>query len=324
MRALTTLATILLTMNVSVTNAGIYVTGSISNDTSWTSGVYVLDGTVSVATGATLTISPGVTVLTKDFASNLLVAGNLIAEGTETQRITFSSLNQALPGDYSSWNAIRLSDSNGSKMEYVTIESSWFGLSLDGTSTLTIKNNIFLKNLVAISDQGGYQPMDVQHNLFVENYSAFAGIRTLNDSHFNYNVFKDNTNVFEYGYYFGNVDVSLNNFINNELVMKAPAVGYGYGTVSMLNNWWGTTDIAAVEDMIYDRKDLGILQHIGYSIEGQPIETAGLIITSTVPTPPTASLLGLGLIILIGTVIKRKAGVRWWAHATRVAWASQS
>jgi hypothetical protein len=175
-------------------NADTYVTGSLLNDTLWSSGTYILDGTVSVATGVTLTISPGVTVLTKNFSSTLLVGGNLIAEGTESQRITFSSLNPASAGPYATNHAIKMSNSSGSRISYATISNASIGLSLDGNSSLIASNNLFQNNRIAVTDSGGYQSMNFQHNTFSNNYSAFSGIRTTGNSYFNFNNFQDNNN----------------------------------------------------------------------------------------------------------------------------------
>ena len=179
-------------------------------------------------------------------------------------------------------------------------------MSLDGNSTLTVSNNLFQNNYVAVNDTYGYQPMNFQHNTFANNYSAFAGIRTVGGSYFNFNNFQDNTNVFEYGYYFDNVDVSSNNFDGSDLVIRAPEVGYGYGTVSMLNNWWGTTNVNAIEGMIYDRNDLGTLQGINYSISSQPFSTAGIQFSSIAPVPlPESYLMMLVGICMMGFIVRR-------------------
>jgi hypothetical protein len=87
--------------------------------------------------------------------------------------------------------------------------------------------------------------------------------------------------------------------------MRAPEIGYGYGTVSMMNNWWGTTDTSAIEGLIYDGNDLGTLQRIDYSVEDYEIGTAGIERSSLVSSPSTVSLIGLGFLLLTG-VVQRK------------------
>lgn len=239
------------------------VTGTILADTTWESGTYLLDGTVSVPPGVTLTIKPGVTVVGKD--SKLLVAGSLIAEGTQTNKIRFTSLpafvsNEATRSHY----GIVLDNSSTSRIEHVIIENGWTGLSLDGTSVIALRNVVFRNNGVAVTDTYGYQFMDIQHCSFYNNDSAFEGIRTLGGT-FAWNDFQNNKNVFSYGYYFGQVNINNNNFIGSNLVVRAPEVGYGYGSLDLTNNWWGTSDIQLINQMIYDLFDLGTLQQIPYA-----------------------------------------------------------
>jgi hypothetical protein len=64
---------------------------TICNDTNWTAAnsPYTVSSTITVAGSATLTIEPGVTVLFNQ-GTGLTVNGRLIAEGTETNRITFT------------------------------------------------------------------------------------------------------------------------------------------------------------------------------------------------------------------------------------------
>ena len=91
---------------------GISVAANISANTTWETGkIYILDTRVSVLSGVTLTIQPGVIVKgnagTGSNATALLVArgGKLIAEGTATSPIIFTSLSDnILPGQVISPN----------------------------------------------------------------------------------------------------------------------------------------------------------------------------------------------------------------------------
>ena len=77
----------------------------IIGDTTWTAaGVYIANNcAVTVPAGATLTVEEGATVKFLGGQAVLIVNGNLVAQGTAAQPITFSSVNddahgQAAPG----------------------------------------------------------------------------------------------------------------------------------------------------------------------------------------------------------------------------------
>jgi hypothetical protein len=92
--------------------SGIIVTANISQNTTWETGnVYVLAGRITVLSGATLTIQPGVIIKgqagTGANATALLVArgAKLMAEGTANQPIIFTSVADEIePGQVESPN----------------------------------------------------------------------------------------------------------------------------------------------------------------------------------------------------------------------------
>jgi hypothetical protein len=101
---------LLLLLSITIlVNAQTNVSGFILADTIWTTGgsPYIVIGNTLVVNGVTLTIEPGVVVKFDD-STVLQIDGELIAIGTATNRITFTS-NQTNPhaGD---WGKIHFSD----------------------------------------------------------------------------------------------------------------------------------------------------------------------------------------------------------------------
>ncbi len=73
---------------------GTHVSGTINQDTTWTlaGSPYVLDGTVTVASGVRLTIAPGVVVKLNGQLRELRVNGTLTAVGATGSEIVFTSV----------------------------------------------------------------------------------------------------------------------------------------------------------------------------------------------------------------------------------------
>jgi hypothetical protein len=105
-----------------------HISGTTYNsNTTWTASgsPYVIDGNVTVASGVTLTVDPGVIVKFNGTFRTLTVDGTLDAEGTSGSRITFTSIqDDAIGGDTGGDGA-----TSGSA-------GQWYHLTVDGTATL--------------------------------------------------------------------------------------------------------------------------------------------------------------------------------------------
>ncbi len=105
------------------------VSGTISEDTTWTmaDSPYRLTGNVTVSRGVTLTIEPGVHVLS---AGNykIRVEGALHAEGTDQQHIVFDYEDDTT--NRSAWRGIELYDCSGaSQVTYAEIRHAYRAIS---------------------------------------------------------------------------------------------------------------------------------------------------------------------------------------------------
>ena len=83
-----TLAFLILFMNL-VATGQTEISGTISNDTIWSSDTVMVVGDVTVAEGVRLTIDPGVIVQLQNYYK-INVNGSLFAIGTEADSITFT------------------------------------------------------------------------------------------------------------------------------------------------------------------------------------------------------------------------------------------
>ncbi|MCX8155774.1 MAG: lamin tail domain-containing protein [Verrucomicrobiae bacterium] len=87
------------------------VAGTLAVNTLWSAaqGPYRVTSDVTVPEGVTLTIQAGTTVYF-DSGARLVVNGRLLAEGTDTQRITFTRV----PGSSATWGGLRINGSTTS------------------------------------------------------------------------------------------------------------------------------------------------------------------------------------------------------------------
>ena len=138
----------------------ISVTDNISANTTWETGIiYILEGRITVLSGATLTIQPGVIVKGREGAEAnaccLMVArgGKLMAEGTSTSPIIFTSIaDQIVPGEIASPNL------------QPTINGLWGGVIILGKAPISADNDVMGIEGIPPSDlnaqYGGAEPTD--------------------------------------------------------------------------------------------------------------------------------------------------------------------
>ena len=134
-----------------------YVSGNITTDTTWTkaNSPYIVTGTVQIFSGVTLTIEPGVTAKFDD-ETGLTVGGQLIAIGTDSERIIFTSSKSSPSPEDRNWSGIKFIDSsidaqfdengtylNGGIIKYCVIEYAYdAGIEINSASPYISFNKI--------------------------------------------------------------------------------------------------------------------------------------------------------------------------------------
>lgn len=141
------------------------VEGVITEDTVWTfeNSPYEITDAVTVATGAKLTIEPGVKV---EFGtgSSLLVNGSLYAVGTSMNQISFTSnRNEPVAGD---WDGItfRGDESSTFAMSFCIVEYAIDGVNISSLGKAEVENSTVSENLLSGIHAFGPTNLHVRQN----------------------------------------------------------------------------------------------------------------------------------------------------------------
>ena len=147
----------------------------------WTSDyIYQVIGDISVNNGDTLIIEPGVTVKFMDYYL-FTIYGKLLAAGTETDTIHFTSGQPSWNWNPGDWNRIRFEDSSDSNsvISYSKIEYASYGIFCYFSSPNISNNTISNNNDDGISCQN-YSSPTISNNTI--SYNNYFGISCYNSS----------------------------------------------------------------------------------------------------------------------------------------------
>lgn len=225
----------------------------IHDDAVW-SGRILIDGSVKVFKGATLTILPGTDIafVRKDLDRDglgdgtLIVEGALLASGTRQQPVRFrSAAADPRPGD---WLELRVDFSKDVQLRYCEISDSAYTLHAHFTrgtmEDCTIRGNIdgcrlgqstfAIRNCLIEKNQGKginfrNAAVEVSRNIIRYNGSGIFLFESDRKSSIRHNNLYGNSFNFRLGDFFTS-DVPLS------------------------DNWWGTDDAAAAAETVYDRR----------------------------------------------------------------------
>jgi hypothetical protein len=162
------------------------VGGTLTTDSTWTAAnsPYVLTSTLTIPEGITLTVEPGVTVLGQSYGG-IVVEGKIVAIGTPTNPITFTSSTDSAPGE---WPGFFFWDGAG-QFEHVVIRYGGENVSdpvgglppsganlniagLAGSEGVTIRNS----TIHGSNGFGLFVPVDFLHLLHMENVTFTQNI----------------------------------------------------------------------------------------------------------------------------------------------------
>ena len=112
------------------------VLDNITSDTTWTlaESPYVINSSIAVENGATLSIEPGV-VVKFDYDTELIVDGVLNASGTRDLPIYFTSIADDTVGG----------DTNADGEDSMAYKGDWNFIVIENSSDKSILNNVFQK-----------------------------------------------------------------------------------------------------------------------------------------------------------------------------------
>ncbi len=189
----------------------INVSGTISEDTTWEAGyVYLIQGSVTVVENVTLTLEPGVIVKFQNTSSHFNIYGNLYAQGTQQNKIHFTSYKDDTVGG----------DSNGDGNNSSPAPKDWRQITVFENGSADLSH--------AVLRYGGYTCTYCYINpggLLVD-----GGQLTLADSLIeknNYGIYRRTS---------GNVSVTQSSIKENT---SYGIYHTGTGTTTATSNWWG-------------------------------------------------------------------------------------
>ena len=234
-----------------------YLYGNLTGTLTQNLSPYIAITNLTVPVNTALTIQAGVEI---KFAGNfsLTVNGTLVSQGTATQRVKFTS-NQAAPvrGD---WNAIWILNAAGpNTLNFIEVEYANNGIQVGDYVhgpfvPVDVQNSVFTNNNYGVYDNGATAIM-VQNSSFQNNGNGIYAGASLSVTN---SAITNNTNGI---YYLGQNCTVNNNSIHsnsgyNFTTFFNSSANLSHVTLNAENNWWGTTDPAAIMASIYDFQDL--------------------------------------------------------------------
>ena len=191
-----------------------YEYGDITTNTAWTEAgsPYIVNDTITVNVGATLTIGPNVTVMVQP-GNMIIVKGTIVADGTAALPITFTTNDTVT---FVRWNGIEIQyTSTGSLFDNVFIDKA------GGNAGITVLNATVGMTYVTVNNS--YSGVDYQF----ENKAVSISVDNCNFTHMDY--FGVRINGYAWAVDSNVTDITVPISITNSIFD-----GNGYG----VDIWW--------------------------------------------------------------------------------------
>jgi len=262
------------TVEATATDVG----GVIDSDTTWPvgDGPYQVVETVQVSSDATLTIEPGVTVWASDDRgrdSMFLLHGEIVAVGSSSEMITFDAGGSSA----TFFDAEDSSPEAFLEAEYCVIRNGgpfWMrgygGFNLRRSELRDVDASyIWYPYQIAYDGYDIRQSeINIEYNTFIDSggFSIGHDDRNLDETvtvNIRHNAFRGFTPA-TYGGLINNwasygsseTVVEYNSFLEmTDEVMLKLSEGYDDASMTVSNNYWGTTDDGVIEGMVFDSND---------------------------------------------------------------------
>jgi len=274
----------------------IFTSQVIKSDAVW-SGNVTVRGVVVVGRGATLTITPGTTVLFEKVDSNndgigdseIRVLGKLLARGTYEAPILFQSA--AAKPQRKDWSYILFFTSGEvSVVEHCVIKHGFSGLQAHfstvnianvtfqdnhegmrfGRAKLSIKNNRFIGNDIGIRFTRMEGPVSITFNEIRENR---IGIFLVPSGQNTQDFFEPDRSGKPWNT--GRLLIKYNNISDNSWYNVSLGEKQ-FWDLDMSENWWGTSDLLKIRQTLFDkRRDADLGSVILEPLATHAIEEAG-------------------------------------------------
>jgi hypothetical protein len=252
----------------------VYAGQVIKSDMVW-SGRITVRGVVVVGRGATLTITPGTTVLFEKVDSNddgigdseIRVLGRLLAKGTQADPILFQSA--AADPHRKDWSYILFFTSGQvSVVEHCVIKHGFSGLQAH-FSTVNIANVTFQDNHEGM--RFGRAKLSIKNNRFVANDIGIRFTRMEGPVSITFNEIRDNRigvflvpsgqntqDFFEPDrsgkpWNTGRLLIKYNNISDNSWYNVSLGEKQ-FWDLDMPENWWGTSDLTKIRQTLFDKR----------------------------------------------------------------------